>query len=188
MISNATCSNGGPIIALPAEIAHLWRGTLPPVGVEVPKDWEWGGDDGIICDYDRACSYNNKINDVFTFGDCYPSSGWLPVENSKALVFSVEQWITFIPEKTGGIIANDEDGIDELIQSISSELWKVYPQTLDLKDGRLFIFDSAFEGYKNPEDIYADNDVVVAQLSPGTYKIFHYNNEDEVGFVRLEKQ
>ncbi|MGB4776105.1 MAG: Imm21 family immunity protein [Daejeonella sp.] len=183
MISNTTSSNGGPIIALPAEIAHLWRGTLPPVGVEVPKDWEWGGDDGIICDYDRVC---DELNDEFPFG--YALFGWLPVGNSKALAFSIEQPITFIPEKTGGIIANDEDGIDELIKSISPGLWKLYPQTLNLEDGRLFIFDSAFEAYKDPEDIYADNDVVVAQLSPGTYKIFHYNNEDEVGFVRLEKQ
>lgn len=186
MISESTTSGGGPIIALSAETAHLWRGTLPPVGVEVPEDWEWGDDDDIICDYDRAC---DDLKDTVSFGNL--SLGWLPVgEDSMALSFQVGD-ATFVPEATGGIIVTDffeEEPLSDLINAISPNVWKLYPQTITLKDGRMFLFDSAFEGYKNPEDIEADGDVAVAQLSPGTYKIFYYQSDEYTGFIRLVKQ
>jgi Immunity protein 21 len=185
MLSKITCSGGGPIIALPAEVAHLWRGTLPPIGVEVPEDWEWGNGD-IICDYDRAC---NEVEDRVSFGDDF--FGWLSIRDGKALSFSVPQEITFIPEARGGVIIGnfpDLDTLEELLKTVPSTAWELYPQIINLKDGRLFIFDSAYEGYKNPEEITAFDNVVVAQLSPGTYRIFHHNTENKVGFVRFEKQ
>jgi Immunity protein 21 len=185
MIAQTTCSGGGPVIALPAEIAHLWRGTLSPVDAEVPEDWTWGDGD-IICDYDLAC---DEAKDRVSFG--YDVFGWLPVGESRALVFTAEQEITFIPEKAGGVISGNFDdlkSLESLIKTVQPGDWKLYSQTINLNDGRLFLFDSACKGEQEPEEIEADDDVVVAQLSPGTYKIFHYNTKNSIGLVRLEKQ
>ena len=182
MISKTANSGGGPIIVLPAEIAHLWRRTLPSVGVEVPEGWQWLNGD-IICDYD-------DINDLIYFG--FDFFGWLPVEDGKALVlFTDEQDITFVPETRGGVIVenfSETDAVEELIKTVPSTAWRLYPQTINLIDGRLFLFDSAYQGCQNPEEIMAVDDVVVAQLSPGSYNIFYYYNAEHNVFIRFEKQ
>jgi len=186
MISHITCSGGGPIIALPSEIAADWRGTFPPLGIEVPEGWRWGSTKPYIeCDYDRAC---DQYTDPQRFG--YDHFGMLNVSTHKALIFTMEQVISFVRNEQGGIIIGnyrEYDSINNDIAAVQAQDWNLYSHNIELKEGKLFIFDSAFEGYANPEAIRAFENVVLAEMEPGTYSIYHHNTNDNVGMLKLVK-
>ncbi|MEQ1505012.1 MAG: hypothetical protein ABMB14_22455, partial [Myxococcota bacterium] len=87
-----TCSGGGPVIAVPAEVAAAWRGTLPPIGAPVPKGWSWGNSGGPVCDYDRACDV-----DYVRVGG-YGGFALLDVGGARALALDAELVTTFLAD------------------------------------------------------------------------------------------
>jgi len=183
MISHITCSGGGPLIALASEIAADWRGTLPPIGALVPDGWQWGNSPYIECDYDRACG---NIERIGRFG--YDYFGVLSVNSSNAFVFTCEQVISFKENELGGILIgnfHDYDAIDQFLTTVDDAAWTLYSGTCELKDGKLYIFDSAYEGYANAEEIKAYDHVVVGNPGTGKYNVFYQNTADNVGLLKF---
>jgi len=188
MILQMTCSDGGPIIAIPAELAASWRGTVPPIGVVVPDGWQWSGVPEILCDYDRACYH---VQDFVNNGDS--GFGWVMTAGTDgmALIFDMELPTTFLNSSNGGIFIrglggetlDSEEAVAE-VNKIAASDWKDYPKELVLTDGRIFAFDSAYPGYANPNDITADDGVLIVQLLPGKYHV-KYCTVAAVEFVAL---
>jgi hypothetical protein len=97
-------SNGGPILAIPCELAVHWRGTSPPMGVEVPAGWTWG-DGGVVCDYDRAC---DDMEDSVLVGDS--ASTWsVPVAGGRALVMDGEMSTAAVAWEDGLVLLRYAD-------------------------------------------------------------------------------
>lgn len=172
------------MIAIPAELAAAWRGTLPPPGVEVPEGWTWG-DGGVVCDYDRAC---DDVQD--TVPTEYGAVGWVPVAEGRALILDMELTTAVLPTSNGlTILRNYEfeptvEAAEQAVAALGAEDWKPFPQTITLESGRLFLFDSAFEGAENAEDIEADDGVAVGELAPGEYRI-EVAVREAAEFIRL---
>ena len=131
MISDITCSGGGPLIALPSEIAADWRGTLPPIGANVPDGWRWGDSPYIECDYDRAFGNIEKIG---RFG--YDYFGVLGVNNSRAFVFTCEQVISFKENENGGMLIgnfHEYDKLDQFLATVDDNSWTLNLKFVNLK-------------------------------------------------------
>jgi hypothetical protein len=181
-----TTSEGGPVILVPAEYANLWRGTLPPLGSSVPNGWTWGKSGGPECDYDRACQ---PIG--FTQTE-YGGFGYVYVSGKPAIVLDMEldtHWIESGNDQ--GIVARNISSNGVFDEGILDGLqWKEFVlREIELKDGRLFMFDSAYEGNSDPSGIRAHDGVVVAKLTPGTYNIYYatYKSMDFMQFIRKFK-
>lgn len=161
-------SGGGPIIAIPSELAQHWRGTLPPLGVAVPPGWTWG-QGGIICDYDRAC---DDLHDAIEIGD---SSAWtVPVADGRALVLDGEASTAAVLWDDGVVLArvppfeSDEEAL-EALANVTPQIWRASPHSLRLREGRLFVFDSAWEGASTSSAIGAEGGVLDITLRAGRY-------------------
>jgi hypothetical protein len=146
-----TCTNGGPVLVVPAEAASGWRGT----------------DNG---DYDRACNPTDHTNLD------YGAIGGVSVGDHQALALDLELLTTFLSTTEGGIILrNYEDSpmTREIAEKhiAAATNWATWGTPLSLTDGRLFLFDSAFPGASDPAQIEADEGVLVADLGAGTYAI-----------------
>jgi hypothetical protein len=179
----STCSGGGPVIAIPAEHAAGWRGTTPPKGAKVPKGWTWGDSGGPETDYDRACDVSEDAVGMFPIHE-------LAVGTGRALVLDSELTTTWIPAADGGVIARGyevSDDADELRAAVPTKGWKPFAAPLALVDGRIFLFDSAYEGARNPDKIDADDGVAVAMLGAGTYDL-SYVTKGNCDFVRFARQ
>jgi len=181
-----TCSGGGPVIAIPAELAATWRGTLPPKDADVPEGWVWG-DGGVTCDYDRACEHvNDKIATE------YGAVGWLPVGEGRALVLDLELITAVMPITDGLLIIRNYEGeptlesAGKLLEAVLEDAWKEFPQTITLPSGRLFLFDSAFEGAENPAHIIADEGVAIAETGAGEYRV-EVAVREGLDFIRLRR-
>ncbi|MFF3404247.1 Imm21 family immunity protein [Streptomyces sp. NPDC002659] len=175
-----TNSGGGPIVVIPAEIAEHWRGTWPPVGVEVPEGWTWDGSGNPECDYDRAC------DPPVAEGTPYGGFGWVDVQGHPVLVLDVEIPTRFHPDSEGGILVRSSaDEADDDFRKIPSNWRSVGVNTISLADGRLYMFDSAFEGAADPEQIEAHDGVGVIKLGVGRWNVDFATNADEVDFVRF---
>jgi len=178
-----TISGGGPVIVLPAESAAAWRGTEPPLGAAVPPGWTWGSAGGPECDYDRACAPQGFM------GTPYGGFGWLDVGGKPALLLDAEIVTVWLAEPGGGTIVRAQ--IEEASRdpaSIGDGDWKPFPAaTVDLADGRLFMFDSAFPGAAQPEAIAAHDGVGVITLEPGRWSITCASSADEVDFIRFRR-
>ena len=176
-----TVSGGGPVIVGPAEPAAAWRGTEPPVGAAVPPGWSWGAAGGPECDYDRACAPQGYQ------GTGYGGVAWLEVGGKPALILDGEITTEWLAEAGGGTIVRAS--IDEASRDPASvTAWKPYPvPELDLADGRLFMFDSAFPGAATPEAITAHDGVGVITLEPGRYTLTWGMSADETDFIRLRR-
>ena len=174
-----TCSGGGPIIVVPAETAAQWRGTSPPVGAIVPEGWKWGKSGGPACDYDRAC-------DQFLRTD-YGGFGWLEVGGKPALVLDGEIHTEYLGSATGGcIVRNLMSSEVKEVEEVAGIEWQPGPVAeLALEDGRLFMFDSAFEGRSDPLQIAAADGVGVVQLQPGGVYQVHTATVKGVDYLRL---
>jgi hypothetical protein len=178
-----TCSGGGPVIAVPAESAGAWRGTLPPIGAVVPEGWRWGSSGGPVCDYDRAC-------DAQGIRTGYGGFAWLEVGGRPALILDAELVTVFVADADGGYIlrGGDIDGPHADPATVPADGWKAMaPETIELTDGRLFLFDSAFAGDPDPAAITAHDGVAVAELGPGAWRVEFATNEHEVDFVRFRR-
>jgi hypothetical protein len=181
-----TCSGGGPVIGVPAELAEKWRGTLPPLGAQVPAGWEWGQPGGPTCDYDRAC--NQMENRVRT---PYGGFGSVPIDGGLGLVFECEIVTYWVPTEGGGVVVRGPDNLGslddamDLIAAVPAEDWKPWPTRLKLGDGRIFFFDSAIEGDVDPAKIPTRQRVAIGSPGPGSYSIETATDEEENDFIRL---
>jgi hypothetical protein len=161
-----TCTNGGPVLVVPAEAAAAWRGT----------------DEG---DYDRACNPTDHTNLD------YGSIGGVTVGDHQALALDLELVTTFLSMAEGGVILrNYEDSpitreIAEKHIAAATD-WAAWGNPLSLTDGRLFLFDSAFPGASDPAQIEADEGVLVADLGAGSYGI-DIAVSDGVELIRLTR-
>lgn len=179
-----TCSGGGPVVVVPAEVAAHWFGTRPPPGAVVPAGWTWGKSGGPICDYDRAC-------DVAPIErTSYGGFGWVDVHGRPALVLDAEITTIFVKESDGGYIVRNSIGEDasELASAVDDGKWHDFGfTTIDLQDGRLFMFDSAYPGDADPDAIDADDGVGVIDLGPGTWRVSFATSPQGVDFVRFRR-
>jgi len=146
-----TCTNGGPVLVVPAEAAAAWRGT----------------DHG---DYDRACNPTEHTNLD------YGAIGGVTIGDHHAIALDLELLTTFLSTSNGGVILRnyEESPITREIaeQHVKdAKDWAKWGKPLSLTDGRLFLFDSAFPGAADPTQIEADEGVLVADLGAGTYAI-----------------
>lgn len=175
-----TCSGGGPIVVIPAELAEHWRGTRPPAGAVVPEGWRWGKSGGPVCDYDRACDPPTLTR------TSYGGFGWVDVNGVPVLVLDAEIQTDFVADAEGGILVRNSVGKGaEGFEGI--EWQEVGPASFDLKDGRLFMFDSASPGAADPEAIDADDGVGVIDLGKGRWKVSFGTNAKKIDFVRFRR-
>ncbi|HVH99611.1 MAG TPA: Imm21 family immunity protein [Enhygromyxa sp.] len=190
MAITTTCSGGGPVIAVPAELAATWRGTLAPIGVEVPPGWTWGSGD-IECDYDRACD-SQALNDFEITP--YGGVGWLTVGEGAALILDSELVTAWVPDPAGGYIIRNwsDDQLDEAsarrhVEAAEAAGWRELSLVWELR-GTVYLFDSAYAGAAQVEDIKAFDGVAVGELAPGRYRVWAATTADEVDVVRIARR
>lgn len=181
----STTSGGGPVILLPAEVASEWRGTQPPRGAKVPKGWSWGKSGGPVCDYDRACDGGDDRVSTARGG-----IGWLDVGKGRGIVLDAELVSVWLPTMDGGIVVRgpDVDGSapEAVAKLVPKTGWKKLG-TLELEDGRLFLFDSAASGAAEPGGIEADDGVAVAEPGKGEYELTWATKKHD-DFVRFARK
>jgi len=188
-------SNGGPLIALPAEVAEKWRGTDAPEGVAVPPGWEWGGndDDPIRTDYDRACGKLRARHQ-----SSYGGIGLLKVGDGDALVFLCPTDTTFLPLADGGVFLRNVPFASASAAKKALETapkWKKTRIEIALRDGRIFLFDAAYP-YRSQAKAKAERGRpagVTATVKPGRYRVLTCDwmppgtNDYELRAYRLER-
>jgi hypothetical protein len=185
-----TCSGGGPVIIVPAELAASWRGTLAPIGVEVPPGWTWGSGD-IDCDYDRACEVEG-LNDWAMTG--YGGVGWLDVADGAAVILDAELMTAWLADPAGGYVIRNytDDPIDEAagrrhVEAAEAVGWRELSLEWRIRSGKLYLFDSAFAGAADPGEIQAFDGVAIGELAPGTYRVAVATTADEVDVIRIAR-
>jgi hypothetical protein len=164
-----TTSGGGPVVLLPQELAASWRGTQAPEGATVPAGWRWGQKGGPKTDYDRALAPTDAVQTA------RGGLGWLEVSTGHALVFSDELPTVWLPTAEGGVVVRGPEVSGANAAQVRDELpltgWKPYLEGVLLKDGRVFLFDSAASGAADAKDISAGDGVAVGTPGPGTYSV-----------------
>lgn len=179
-----TCSGGGPVIVVPAEVAAQWYGTSPSPGAVVPLGWTWGKSGGPVCDYDRACDVSPIERTE------YGGFGWLDVGGRPALVLDAEVTTIFVKDGDGGYIVRNSVGEDasERPTDVDDARWHSFGHaTIELGDGRLFMFDSAYPGAADPAAIDADDGVGVIELGAGKWAVTFATSDGGVDFVRFRR-
>ena len=185
-----TCTGGGPVIVVPSELAAAWRGTDPPIGVEVPEGWTWGRGD-IECDYDRACEPRGLSDYDST---PYGGVGWLKVADGAALILDCEIMTAFLPTADGGyVIRNyEEEELDEAsaqryVDEADAAGWRELSLEWVLTGGALYLFDSAYPGAAEAGAIEAADGVGVGSIAPGTYRVAVATTPDEMDVIRIRR-
>jgi hypothetical protein len=175
-------SEGGPVLAIPAELAGAWRGTLPPIGATVPDGWEWGDSGGPECDYDRACDAKPFI------GTGFGGFRAVPVGDGHALALESEVVTEWHAADDGGYLVRPAYA-ESTPDPANVKTWTPYPgaTSIALRDGRLFLFDSAASGDADPQKIEANAGVGVVALEPGTYELHCAEDDGENDYVRLRR-
>ncbi|MEQ1507391.1 MAG: hypothetical protein ABMB14_34500, partial [Myxococcota bacterium] len=93
---------------------------------------------------------------------------------------------TFLADPDGGyLIRGEVEGPSSDPTRVPADRWRELG-TIDLVDGRLFVFDSASDGAADPEAIPADDGVAVAALGPGRWTVWVAAN-DHVDFARFRR-
>jgi hypothetical protein len=151
------------------------------VGVEVTEGWTWGDAGGPECDYDRAC--DPPIFEGTPFG----GFGWVDVQGQPVLILDGATVASFEADNEGGILMRDPiDEAEDDSKTISASSWhSVGVDVITLTDGRLYMFDSAYAGAGDPEQIEAGDGVGVIELGPGHWRVEFATNASEVDFVRF---
>jgi hypothetical protein len=131
-------SGGGPLVVVPFEVAHHWRGdeaTWPPTG-SLETIWETVRKDS---DYGRACGLQDYL-------------GLLDVGPGHGLVLGDEPMpTTFLPTGEGGLIARwmcaeSEEDVLWAIRSVPEDVWETTSHRVHVGEGGLLLFDSAYPG------------------------------------------
>ena len=158
-------TGGGPLIVVPVEIAHHWRGDemiWPPTG-NLETIWEAVRKSS---DYDRACGVEGYL-------------GVLAVGPGTCLILGDEPMQTaFIPATGGGLLvrwmyAEGEEEVLRAVESAPEAIWQPTPYRLRVGRGGLLLFDSVFPGDGLPS-ICGDGANVPwlkVPVSRGTYEV-----------------
>ena len=120
----------------------------------------------------------------------YGGFGWVDVQGAPALVLDAEVTTIFVKASDGGYIVRNSVGEDasEDPTSVDDGKWHTFGNaTIDLADGRLFMFDSAYPGAADPEAIDADDGVGVIELGKGKWDVTFATSKDGVDFVRFRR-
>lgn len=165
------CSGGGPLILIAAELSPLWRGTSPPL--EAPASALHAAEHSASCDYDRAC---DDVDDVFEVGDTF--AGTLAVGPGRALILDGEASTAACVWGGGLLIVRSPpfESEEELLRAVGElddASWTPTAHTLELPSGRVFVFDSAYEGATTSDRIDAQGGVLDIQAPPGRYEVVH---------------
>lgn len=165
-------SNGGPLVAVPAEWAKSWCGTEASPGTRVPDGWEWSGDDDdpVRTDYDRACG---RLRARYT--SSYGSVGLLAIGKGDGLVFDAPTDTTFIALADGGaFLRNVEFANPRTARAAveSAPKWKKTRVEVSLRDGRLFLFDATYPYPGAVESALGRPDILTAKVGRGRYRVF----------------
>lgn len=165
-------SSGGPLIAVPAEWAKSWCGTEASPGTRVPEGWEWSGndDDPVRTDYDRACG-RLRARHVSSYGGV----GLVRVGEGDALVFQAPTDTTFVELPDGGAFLRNVAFASARVARAAVDAapkWKKTRAEISLKDGRLFVFDSAYPYPGAVETTLGRPDILSAKLERGRYRVF----------------
>ena len=158
-------TGGGPLIVIPAEIAHHWRGDeaiWPPTG-DLSLIWETVRKNS---DYGRACNVDGYL-------------GVLEVGPGMCLVLGDEPMqTTMLPTEGGCLIvrwmyAESEEDVLSAARSVPEDLWEETPHRIDVGIGGLLILDSAYPGDGRPTACGDGANVswLNVALPPGTYTV-----------------
>lgn len=158
-------TGGGPLIVIPIEIAQYWRGDV--------VDWQPESSfsellESVMAnsDYGRACSVRGYL-------------GSLRIGPGNGLVLHDENMPTaFVPTHKGGLLvrwdyAENEEGVRKALHSTPESIWQETEHTLEVAEGRLLIFDSAYPGESLPNTCGDGANVAYLEvvMPPGTYEV-----------------
>lgn len=157
-------TGGGPLILVPVEVAHLWRG-IDGIGPS-SEVWEnWGENKFSGTDYGRACGVDDYL-------------GVLACGPSECLILGDEPMqTTFLPAKDVSLIvrcmwAESEDDVIRVIQSVPEGVWEATLHRLNVGEGQLLFFDSAYSGDDLPTTSAGANvPWLKVSIPRGTYEI-----------------
>jgi hypothetical protein len=136
-------TGGGPLILVPVEVALHWRGT-DGIGPSSKVKVSWGEDDFSGTDYGRACGVDDYLGVLACGpGDCL-ILGDEPMQT------------TFLPMKDCGLIvrwmwAECEEDVLRAVRSVPENVWEATPHRLQVGEGDLLLFDSAYPGDDLPK-------------------------------------
>lgn len=131
-------SGGGPLIVIPVEIAHYWRGceTGMPLTGDRATIWETVR---MNTDYGRACGVDDYL-------------GVLNVGPGECLVLADElMQTTILPTNADALIvrwiyAESEAEVVRAVRSVPEDVWETTQHRVDVGSGGLLLFDSAYPG------------------------------------------
>jgi hypothetical protein len=156
-LKDGAASDGGPVLALPAEAVDQWRGVLLPNGK--PGDGNFAG-----TDYGRACN-------VSTWQTPWGPYGLIDVGNLRGLVLG--RACNFAKLKDGScllVMEGDEEAVAGLLAE--SKPWKKLEGLFEVPSGELVLFDSAHEKAKT-------NNKAKVKLATGKFTLDEYVQDDD---------
>ncbi len=166
-LKRGAATEGGPVLALPAEVVAEWGGVLLPNGK--PGEGDFAG-----TDYGRACS-------VSTWRTPWGSYGFVDVGELKGLVLGDACETAKLKDGTF-LVVMQGDGEEVAALLKEEKPWKKLDGTFNLPSGKFVLFDSAHEKGKT-----ADRSTVA--LAPGKYALDEYVQDDDrhLWIVRLTR-
>lgn len=131
-------SGGGPLIVVPVEVARHWRGdeAIWPLTGGLGMIWEAVRNDS---DYGRACRVDGYL-------------GVLDVGPGSCLILGDDPMqTTYLRTNDGGLIvrwsfAECEEDVVTAARSVPEDTWEKTTHRIEIADGGLLIFDSAYPG------------------------------------------
>src|SRR6202021_221029 len=127
-------TEGGPVLALPAEVLKEWGGILLPTG-KPPEGGDFTG-----TDYGRAC-------DAPTGRSPWGNYGFIPVGKLRALVLGSSCSVAKL--KDGGCLLVMEGEGEEVAALLKENRpWRKLVAPFELPSGQFVLFDSAYERAK----------------------------------------
>jgi Immunity protein 21 len=157
-------SGGGPLIVIPVEIAHHWRGDggLGLPNGDLSMVWDKVRDH---TDYGRACGVEDYL-------------GMLEVGPGVCLVLGDEPMDTaFLPTEDGGIFvrwlhAENEGEVAQALQVVPEDAWEPSLHRFHVGSGGLLLFDSACPGDDLPSPrIEGIVSWIRSPIPRGTYQV-----------------
>jgi hypothetical protein len=148
---------------VPAEWAKSWCGTEASPG-------SGNDDDPVRTDYDRACGKLRALH-----RSSYGGVGCLTVGKGNALVFTAPTDTTFVALADGGAFLRNVKFTNARAARAAVDAapkWKKTRAEIDLRDGRIFVFDAAYPYPGAVKSALGRPDIMTAQLKRGRYRVF----------------
>ncbi len=156
-----TVGSGGPLVAVPAEVAGEW-GRGSDVGIY-----------GTHRDYDRACHPRDWMPTEFR------GLGWVEVGGAIALALELDCYTQFLRlSPLEGVLYRagrdqvTEGDIRSTLGRVDQRTWQQLPRPFSLATGRFFSFDAAFAGATSLAEFEGGAFAMECELAPGQYDVF----------------